>query len=170
MGTALAITGWTAFVIAVLIGILLDVVGLFGNWVILLALGIVWVITGFEHFGIPAVVVMVALAILGEILEFAAAGYGAKRFGASRGAVLAALVGCIAGAVFGTPWFPVVGTLIGACVGAFIGAAGHELLLMQQETGRAMKAGFGAALGKIGGIMAKMAAGIIMLGIAALTY
>ena len=56
----LAIVGWTLFSLAVLVGIALDLVGLFGNWVILGAVLIAWVVTGFEHFGLLALGVMLA--------------------------------------------------------------------------------------------------------------
>ena len=46
----LAIVGWTLFSLAVLVGIALDLVGLFGNWVILGAVLIAWVVSAFERF------------------------------------------------------------------------------------------------------------------------
>ncbi len=170
METALSIMGWTAFGLAIVVGLALDVVGLFGNWIILVAVGAAWALTGFEHFGIWPLAGMLVLAVLGEIIEMLAAGYGAAKFGGGRGAIIASLVGCLAGAVLGTPLFPVVGTLIGACLGAFVGAAGHELLLMRQHPSAALRTGFGAALGKVGGMVAKLGVGFIMLAIAALTY
>ena len=101
---------------------------------------------------------------------FLAAGYGTAKFGGSRGAVVSALIGCVAGAVLGTPVFPVVGTLIGACLGAFLAAMLHELVLMRKTTQHAARAGFGAALGKVGGMLAKLVVGLAMLVLAALTY
>jgi len=170
MATVLAILGWGLFGLAILIGLALDVVGLFGNWVIFGAVGIVWAATGFEHFGVWPLAVLAGLAVLGEVLETAAAGYGAARFGGNRRAAVAACVGCVLGAIAGTLWFPVVGTLAGACLGAFAGAVAHEYLNEQKETRQALWTGLGAALGKVAGLFAKVLVGLVMLLVAALTY
>ena len=170
MSTVVVIAGWVVFGLVVLVGLALDLVGLFGNWVILVALVAVWAVTGFEHFGIWVMAVLLGLAVLGEVIEAAAAGFGASRFGGSRGAVVSAVLGCIAGAIVGTPWFPIVGTLAGACVGAFAGATAHEVVLMRRDAEAAARAGFGAALGKVAGMLAKLLVGVVMLCIAALSY
>jgi len=113
---------------------------------------------------------LTALAVLGEVLEMIAAGYGAKKFGGGKGAMIASLVGCIVGAIVGTPWFPIIGTLIGACVGAFAGAALYELLIVRKTAGASIQTGIGAALGRIGGVIAKLVIGLAMLGVLAFNY
>ena len=170
--TALAITGWSLFGLAVLVGLLLDLVGLFGNWIILAAVVIAWVATGFTHFGWIGLLIMVVLAVLGEVLETAAAGYGAAKFGGGRGSIIAALAGCLGGAVLFTPIIPVpvVGTLIGACLGAFIAAALYEYIQMEKQMHQALWTGLGAALGKVAGLFAKLLVGFGMLTVAALTF
>lgn len=170
MGTLAAISGWTLFGLAVTIGLLLDVVGLFGNWIILGAVGIAWAATRFEHFGIWSLVLLTLVAVAGEILEFLVAGVGARKFGGSRGAMVAALAGCVAGAMVGTPWFPIIGTLMGACAGAFLAAAFYEYVKHEKAPGEALWTGLGAALGKVGGLLAKLLCGLIMLAIAAFTF
>lgn len=168
--TTLAIVGWVVFGIVVAIGLALDLVGLFGNWVILLAIGSAWAITGFTHFGGWSLGVLAGLAVFGEVVEAIAAGLGAKRFGGDRGAALSALGGAIAGAIVATPVLPVIGTLAGACAGAFLAAAAHEILLMRRTASDAAWTGLGAALGRIGGLAAKLAIGIAMLIVAAVTF
>ncbi|MCP4644407.1 MAG: DUF456 domain-containing protein [bacterium] len=170
MDWVLAILGWSAFGLAILVGLVLDLVGLFGNWIILAACAVLWAVTGFEHFGWLGFGVMITLAILGEVLEMAAAGFGAARFGGSKGTMVAAVAGCLAGAVFGTPWFPVVGTLLGACLGAFVGAALYEFIHMEKKPHQAAWTGLGAALGKVLGLVAKVLVGFAMLLAAFLTY
>jgi len=170
MMTLVAILGWMLFTFAVVIGLALDLVGLFGNWVILAALATVWALTGFEHFGVWALLGLVALAGLGEVVEFLAAGYGASRFGGSKGGVVAALVGCVIGGVVGTPWFPILGTLVGACLGAFIGATAYEFLSGNRSAHEALWTGLGATLGKVGGMLAKLLVGLVMLAVAALSF
>ena len=170
MTTLLISLGWIAFFSALLCGIVLDLVGLFGNWIILGAIGILWASTGFSHFGGWGLSGMVALAVLGEVLEFVLAGYGAKRFGGSKGSMWAALIGCLAGSVLGTPFMPIVGTLLGACAGAFVAAALYEYLNQYRELHMALWTGLGAALGKIGGLFAKLFCGLAILALAAAVY
>ena len=166
----LAIVGWTFFVLAILVGLALDLVGLFGNWVILGALVALWVVTGSEHFGPWVLAILAGLALLGEVIEALAASYGAKKFGAQKGAMVAAVVGCLAGSIIGTPVLPIIGTLAGACLGAFIGAAAYQYIIMEKQPNDALWTGVGAALGKVAGLFAKLLIGLAMLLIAALTY
>lgn len=166
----LTILGWTLFSICVLVGIALNLVGLFGNWLILAAVTVAWLVTGFEHFHPVALVIMLGLAIIGEVIEGVAAGFGASRFGGSKGSIAAAIIGCLLGAMLGTPLFPVLGTLAGACIGAFIGAALHEYLNMERTVGQSMWTGTGAAAGKVAGMLAKTLVGFIMLIVAFLSY
>jgi len=166
----LAILGWLVFGVAIAAGLLLDIVGLFGNWVILAAIAVVWVVTGFVHFGGWGMTAMLGLAVLGEAIEMIAASLGATKFGGSRGAAVAAMLGCIAGAIIGTPMLPVLGTIAGACAGAFIAVASFETVLMRRDLQGAVRTGFGAAVGKIAGLLAKMFIGFLILFVAAFTY
>ena len=170
MTTVLLWTGWTAFGLAVVVGLLLDLVGLFGNWIILAAAAAAWALSGFTHFGVWGLVFMTGFAVLGEVLETALAGYGAKKFGGSTGAMWAALVGTLVGAVLGTPLFPVLGTLAGACVGAFAAAAFYDYVQHEKTVHASLRTGVGAALGKIGGLFAKLFCGFGMLAAAWWTF
>ena len=170
MMTILGVVGWTLFGLAILAGLVLDLVGLFGNWVILGAVVLAWGLSGFTHFGVISLVLMTAVAVAGEVLETLLAGYGAKKFGGSKGSMVAALIGAIAGAIVGTPMFPIVGTLIGACVGAFAAAAFYEYVQHEKSVDASLKTGFGAAVGKIGGLFAKLICGFVILIIAYLSF
>lgn len=170
MELALEIVGWTLFGLAVLVGLMLDLVGLFGNWIILAAVTLAFVFSGFEYFSWPVLGVLLVIAILGEIIETAAAGFGAAKFGGSRGSMAAAIVGCILGAILGTPIFPLLGTIVGAAVGAFVGAGLYEYLQGQKSANDATQIGIGAALGKVAGLFAKTFAGFTMLFVAFLGF
>lgn len=170
--TGLVALGWIAFALAIILGLFLDLLGLFGNWLILTAIAAAWWLTGGEHFG-PWWVLLVlgAVALFGEVLETAVAGYGAKKFGGSKGAMVAALVGCIAGMVLGAAIpIPIIGSLIGACIGAFVFAAGYDYIQHEKDAYSAAWIGVGAAVGKIGGLFAKLFCGIGMLIIAAFAW
>lgn len=168
--TVLAVIGWILFAMAIIVGIGLNLLGLFGNWIILGAVIAAWVISGFTYFGIYTIIAMAVLAAIGEIIEAVAAGYGAARFGGTKGTIVAAIAGTILGAIVFTPIIPIplIGTVIGACLGAFIGATAYELT-QQREEGfdGAVRVGFGAALGKVAGLLGKSITGFIMLGVAA---
>lgn len=170
--TVLVVLGWIVFGLAILTGLVLDLLGLFGNWVILAAMACAWGFSGFTYFGWQGLAIMLVLAIAGEVLETVAAGYGAKKFGGSKGTIVATLVGCILGAILFTPLIPVplVGTLIGACLGAFLGATLYEYIQMEKKVGQALWTGLGAALGKVAGVFAKLGMGFGMLIVAAVTF
>ncbi len=159
--TILAVLGWGAYGLAIFAAIILNLVGLFGNWVILGASAVVWLATG--HFGLWTLGAMLAFALLGEVVEAVAAAYGAKRYGGGKGAMVSAIVGCIVGAIVGSGLMPIVGTIAGACVGAFIGPAAYEYSISRRSADDAMRVGFGAAMGKVAGMMAKTGAGFLML-------
>lgn len=171
MGTALAILGWSIFGLAILLGLALDVVGLFGNVLIWCAVASAWFLSGQEYFSLTVVLILAGLVVLGEVLEMVSSAYGAKRYGGGKGAMLAALVGCLVGAVLGTAIpLPILGNLIGACVGGFVGAFSYEFLVQQRSRQDAMQVGVGATLGKLGGIFAKMIVGVVMVIIMAFTF
>ena len=168
--TAGIVVGWILFGLVIVAGVLLNFVGLFGNWLILGAVAIAAALSGFEYFGPYTLGALLVLAILGEVIEAAASGVGAAKFGGGKGSMVASVVGCIVGAIVGTPIFPIIGTIIGACAGAFLGAAGWEYMRQQKDLEGAMKVGFGAALGKVAGLFAKSFVGFAMLGIAAWNF
>ena len=170
MEVALTILVWSVVGLVVLISLGLNLLGLFGNWTILASMVGVWLFYGMEPFGLWGLGGMVVLAALGELLEFLFAGFGAKQFGGSKGAMVAALVGCLLGAVAGTPLFPVLGTLVGAIVGAFVAAAVYEFLQNDASAGTSVWVGIGAAIGKVGGILAKFTCGLLMLAVAWMTF
>ena len=170
LSITLLVIGWTAFGLAVLLGLALDMLGLFGNWIILLAVGAAAAITCFDHFGGWTIPVLLLLAALGEVVEAVSAGAGTARFGGGKGAMVSAIVGTLVGAAVGTPIVPILGTIVGACIGAFVFAGLYEVLVSRRRLEEAARAGFGAALGKIAGMFAKTLIGFAMLFVAFWMY
>ena len=102
------VVGWAALLaITCLAAWGLNLIALPGNWISIGALSLyVWLgpETGRAAIGIYVLVAALLLAVLGELLEFAAAAVGAKRAGASRRSTLYALIGSVAGAILGAAY------------------------------------------------------------------
>src|ERR1043165_6503195 len=139
-------------------GLVLVALGMPGLWLIVTAVCGFALLPRFHGFGVGTVAIVLALALLGELVELWM-GYGlARRYGGSRRSGWGALLGGLAGAVVGVP-IPIVGSVIGSLVGAFIGAALFEYTLAPEG---ALRAGWGALVGRIVAPSAKMAMGIVM--------
>ncbi|MFN0138289.1 MAG: DUF456 domain-containing protein [Phycisphaerae bacterium] len=146
------------------------VLGLPGTWLIAFTtVGVAWwrwdsALPWDQQFiAAPALIALVALAVVGEIWEFAAGIAGARKAGASGWGSLGALVGAIIGGIAGTFMIPipVIGSLAGACGGAAAGA-----WLLEFASGRthdeAVRSGVGAGIGRVKGTLAKLAVGAAM--------
>ncbi len=141
-------------------GLLLVPLGLPGLWVMVAGvIGYGW-LTDFRSVGVVTIAVVTGLAFLGEIVE-AWVGFGlARRYGGSPRAGWGALVGGIVGAVVGVP-VPVVGSVIGGFVGSFAGAALFEYSRSWTTT-TAVRAGWGAVLGRAAAAALKIALGVVI--------
>ena len=134
--------------------------GLPGLWVMLLAiLGFGW-LTEFRSIGVWTIVLVLVLALAGEVIESWLGFRFARRYGGSSRAGWGALVGGLVGAVVGVP-VPVIGSVIGGFVGAFAGAAVFEYT-RARRAGAAAQAGWGALLGRAVAAAVKMALGIVI--------
>ena len=110
---------------------------------------------GFAHVGAGTVITLGVMAAIAMILDSIAGAFGARRYGASGRAMLGAALGGIVGIFFGLP-----GLLLGPFIGALLGE-----LSMRRDLPTASRAGWGATVGMLLGIAAKMALGIAMLGL-----
>ena len=109
----------------------------------------------FTYVGAKTLIVLAIMTILSYAFDFLAGAFGAKRFGASRRAVIGATLGAIAGIFFGIP---------GILLGPFIGAVAGELS-NRPNLKAAGLAGIGATLGLALGVAAKLTTAFAMLGI-----
>ena len=110
---------------------------------------------GFEHISTGTLVALGVMALLTYLVDFLAGAFGAKRFGASRRAIIGATIGAIVGIFFGIP-----GILLGPFVGAFIGE-----LTARSDLKTAGRAGVGATVGLALGAAAKLTLAFAMVGI-----
>lgn len=115
---------------------------------------LVWsVVTGFAGVGWPLIVVF-ALLILSAAIEFLAAYWGAKQFGATKWGQFGAIAGLVVGALGLLPALPLGGPIIGILVGPFIGAFLGEYLTRQKLENEsrvrvALKASLGTVVGSL---------------------
>src|SRR6266852_5828443 len=85
--------------------------GLPGLWVMILGLlGYGW-FTDFQTVGLWTATLVIALALLGEVIETWLGFRFARKYGASKRAAWGALIGGLVGAVVGVP-VPVIGSVI----------------------------------------------------------
>jgi len=160
--SALQIIALIALCLAMLLCLGLTILSVPGNWLILVLALAAGAVEGFQQINLFIILVLLALALLGELLEFLIGYAGARAKGASRWASLAAIVFAIAGALLLAGWIPVVGALLGAFAGAFLGAFLVELL-SKGKAELAYKAGLAAMFGRLGAILSKLAAGAAMI-------
>ena len=110
-------------------------------------------LTRFSVFDLRTLIVLLALYLFGEFMEYAAMVIGAKRLGASNTAIVGAMAGGIIGAVIGSGCF-VIGIIPGTLLGIFLGAFVLELLV-KRDWKQSLKSGIGSLVGRVGSIAAK---------------
>ncbi|MCE9625789.1 MAG: DUF456 domain-containing protein [Deltaproteobacteria bacterium] len=122
------LSGLGAVFLAVGLGVMMVPLGLPGTWVIVVG-GVLYSIffqfDGGVTSAIKVNVVLVGLAVFGEIVEFGVGTLGSKPLNVSNGAIVCAFIGGIVGAIVGVPIF-LIGSLIGLFIGAFLGALIYE--------------------------------------------
>ena len=143
-----------------------NVIGLPGNWlVVALAATYAYFMPDERRhdISVSAVIGLLALAAIGEAIEFLAGALGASKAGASKRGTALALVGSLIGGIAGifVP-IPVVGPIVCASLGALVGA-----VLGEQWKGRGLDAslniGHAAFWGRLIGTLGKILVGCVML-------
>ncbi len=115
-------------------------------------------------------VALLALTVVAEFLEWVAVDRLGRKYGGTRRTFWGALAGGVAGAMIGTP-VPVIGSVLGVFAGTMIGAS-IATWTLAKDSEVALKAGWGALLGRSAAIALKTAAGIVIFvsGAAALLF
>ena len=116
---------------------------------------------GFEQIHVATVVVLGLLTLLSFAVDFWATAHGARRVGASRKALVGAVLGTFAGLFV----FPPFGLFVGPFAGALLGELWHG-----RELRRAAKVGFGTWLGILLSVVLKLGLAFAMLGLFALDW
>ena len=146
-----------------LLGAMLVVVGLAGLVVpalpgtALIFIGLVvaaWA-DDFGRVGVGPLLLIAVLAALSYVAEFGAAALGAQRVGASRRAIVGAVLGTFLGLPFGF-----FGVILGPLVGALVGE-----WTVKRDLWRAGKVGIASWIGFVLGTAAKVALGVAMVAV-----
>ena len=110
-----------------------------------------------DGFDLKLLAVLALIALVAEGLGYAAGVLGAKKGGATWKGMAGALLGGLVGLFVLQPFGIFIGPLVGAVVGE---------MWAGKQSDAAVKAGFGALVGVLGGVVLKMAAASTMIGLA----
>jgi uncharacterized protein len=113
------------------------------------------ILSGWQSFGWGTMVFWAAVTILSLMLDYVAGIAGTKQYGASIFGVWGSVVGAVAGVL--------LANLPGLVIGTFVGAYAGELWA-GKSSGEAFRAGKGALIGWLGGTIAKVIIGVVMIG------
>lgn len=150
---------WGLVGVAVMIGSLfLTPLGLPGNWVMIAVLAVG---AFFGEVGVMVLVATLAIALVGELIEFWIVKRYNLRYGGSNKAFWGALAGGLIGTFVGIP-VPVIGSIIAGIIGSFVGAV-LVTVAEARTLGDATRVGWGVTLGRVWSAVAKTAAGVTIL-------
>jgi uncharacterized protein YqgC (DUF456 family) len=159
-----------------IVGWLLNLISLPGNWINVAATALYALLmpsAGRLGVGWFVVVVIVGLAMLGEVIEFAAGAAGAKKAGGSRRSAWLALAGGVAGALIGVfagvviP-IPIIGSMIGALLFAGLGSLGGAVLgetWVGRDADHSWRVGKAAFWGRLMGTLGKIVVGAVIVSV-----
>jgi len=145
LSIALIVVGVAGTVLPALPGTLFVLAGIVvGAW-----------IDGYSRVGWGVLAGIGVLALLAWVLDYVAGLLGARKAGASRQAIIGAVLGTVAGLFMG-----LVGVLfmplVGAAIGEFIARRDHQ---------RAVKVGLATWLGIMAGLVSKLVIAFMMIGV-----
>jgi len=160
----LSVLGHLVFFLFLLAGFFGLLFGLPGTWMIFSATLVYAWVTDFAQVSGGLLLLFGLLTVAGEVVEYVFGIAGARRFGSSNRGILFSILGGFAGAIVGAPLFFGFGAILGALVGAFLGAVLIELLTYgPTEWKKAVRSGWGNFVGRIAGVITKMAIAIGMI-------
>lgn len=144
-----------------LVGIIIIPFGVPGTFIIVANALVYGWFTNFAEVTWKFIGILLLISVLVEVVEFFMGAAAAAKYGASKLGMFGAIIGGLFGAIWLTPLSPIVGTIFGAFLGAFAGAALFEYF-GSKDRQKALRAGFGAFLGSVGGKLTKIAAAVAM--------
>jgi uncharacterized protein YqgC (DUF456 family) len=154
---------WLAALLLTAVGVAGTIVpGLPGILLVYAGLCLAAWIDHFTRVGWPTLLLLGVLTALALVADLVASLLGARRFGASRQALIGSVLGGLIGPFVGFGW---VGLLLGPFVGAVVGE-----LVARRPLMAATRVGFGTWIGILAGTLAKLALTVSMLAVFAVAY
>ncbi len=166
--------GVLVLMLAVVTCWLLNLINLPGNWLLLIVTFLFTLLVPDSEacrmaISWTALILLTVLALLGEIVEFAAGVWGASRAGASRRCAILVLVGSfcggVAGMVIGLP-IPIIGPIIASILFAGLGALTGGILGERwagRDWAESFHVGQVAFWGRLFGTFGKILMGAVMV-------
>ncbi len=176
LGPALDVLWAFLFLLTVLVCWATNIGGLPGNWMVCGVSAVyAYLIDDAARTDVGWIVVgiLVVLALVGELIEFAAGAVGTTSAGGSKRGAALSLFGSLLGGVAGVPVgaiipIPVVGIVIGilfcASLGALVGAVLGERW-KGRDMDESMRVGHAAFWSRLAGTLGKIWVGAIMIGV-----
>jgi len=146
---------WLFTVVLFAVGLIGTVLPMFPGTIIILAGAIIHrVMLGPEKsIGWRSILLLTLLTLATYALDFLSGYFGAKYFGATKWGMIGAVLGTLIGVFFG---------IAGLLVGPVIGAIAVEFLAGKKMVD-AGRAGWGSLMGNLGGMIAKLVIGLVMI-------
>jgi len=113
-----------------------------------------WFLTGFASPTATQMLILGALAVSAQLVDWVFQALGAWRFGASRWGFCGAIAGSIGGLVILGPAGLLLGPVLGAILGELLGGA---------EPDQALRAAAGVIIGEFGALFLRFIIGVIMV-------
>lgn len=153
----------TIFTFFLFLVLTLNLFSLPANWIIIGIIALWNYLLPFSHpLSFWQWAVLIALALLGEVLETFFQLYKARKYGSSTSGTFASLIGAILGALLLSPIFWGLGAIIGALLGAWLACFAMERLT-GKKTAAAVRAAYGSMLGRFLGMANKIGLGILII-------
>jgi uncharacterized protein len=154
--------GYGLWALALVVASLLVYIGLGGTFVLVgLALAHA-VVTGFDPIGWPLLLILLGIALLGELVEFLLGTFYVLRKGAGGGAAVGGFLGGLLGALAGQAVVPVIGAVLGSFAGGFAGSVLGELR-RQRRLQPSLRAGIHAFIGRSLAMLFKHTLALVMV-------
>lgn len=152
---------WILLYLFCALSLFVTVLGIPGIWILVAVALVIALVSHFTIITWPFLILCVALAALGEIVEsFLGVAVVAKKGGGKSG-IVGAFIGALLGAILGAPVVPPLGSICFGFVGAFAGAVAGEYI-SYRNLDSAVRIGFWAFLGRAMAIAVKFGLGLII--------
>ena len=136
--------------------------GLGGSFIVIGLALIHALVTGFDPVTWQLLLVLLGLALFGELVEFVIGTFYVAQKGATKAGVFAAFIGGLVGAMLGNSIVPVMGAVLGSFVGAFGGAVLGEYY-RNEKLEPSLRVGGHAFLGRILAMVIKHVISLVMV-------